>query len=82
MLEQKNKEILNQSSSTKSHKIANERGGVDTELVLVQQKIADQNSEIDNCYKQREELRKDIKELSLEYELLKKENVDISLRLK
>ncbi|KAJ1391057.1 NT-type C2 domain [Sesbania bispinosa] len=81
MLEQKNKEILDLSSNIKSQKITKERDDA-TELDLLRQKIADQNDEIDNCYKQREELSEDIKELTLEYELLKKENVDISLRLK
>lgn len=81
MLEQKNKEILDLSSNIKSQKITKVRDDA-TELDLLRQKIADQNDEIDNCYKQREELSEHIRELTVEYELLKKENVDISLRLK
>lgn len=81
MLEQKNKEILDLSSNRKSQKITKERDN-DTELNVLRQKIADQNSEIENCYKQREELSELIKELTVEYDLLKNENVDISLRLK
>lgn len=81
MLEQKNKEILELSSNLKSQKIAKENDD-DMELDFLRQKIADQNSEMENCYNQREELSENIKELTLEYDLLKKENVDISLRLK
>ncbi|KAG4388272.1 hypothetical protein GLYMA_09G139300v4 [Glycine max] len=72
MLEQKNKELL---ENTKEHDYA-------TELGLLKQKTADQNGEIDNCYKQREELNEHIKELHFECELLKKENLGISLRLR
>ncbi|XP_027363520.1 paramyosin [Abrus precatorius] len=81
MLEQKNKEILDLSTNIKSQKTTKEfDGGI--EFDLLRQKIADQKDEIDNYYKQREELTEHIKELTLEYDLLKKENVDISLRLK
>ncbi|KAL2324526.1 hypothetical protein Fmac_023584 [Flemingia macrophylla] len=81
MLEQKNKEILDLSTNIKSQRTA-KRCDDATELDLLRKKIADQNDEIDNCYKQREELSEQIKDLTSEYDLLKKENVDISLRLK
>ncbi|KAH1139775.1 hypothetical protein GYH30_028914 [Glycine max] len=81
MLEQKNNEILDLSTNTKSQKITKEHDDA-TELDSLRQKIADQDEEIDNYYKQHEELSEQIKELTLEYDLLKKENVDISLRLK
>ncbi|KAG4395071.1 hypothetical protein GLYMA_20G158400v4 [Glycine max] len=81
MLEQKNNEILDLSTNIKSQKITKEHDDA-TELDLLRQKIADQDDEIDNYYKQHEELSEQIKELTLEYDLLKKENVDISLRLK
>ncbi|KAG4397913.1 hypothetical protein GLYMA_10G236100v4 [Glycine max] len=81
MLEQKNNEILDLSTNTKSQKITKEHDDA-TELDRLRQKIADQDEEIDNYYKQHEELSEQIKELTLEYDLLKKENVDISLRLK
>ncbi|KAK8467492.1 hypothetical protein PHAVU_007G069700 [Phaseolus vulgaris] len=81
MLEQKDKEILDLSTNLKSHNTTKERGeGI--EFDLLRQKIADQDDEIDNYCKQREELSEQIQELTLEYDLLKKENVDISLRLK
>ncbi|KAL2334672.1 hypothetical protein Fmac_015885 [Flemingia macrophylla] len=69
MLEQKNKELLENK----------ERDATEFHL---KQKIADQNAEIDIYYKQREELNDHIKELNIECELLKKENLNISLRLK
>ncbi|KAK7380301.1 hypothetical protein VNO78_32809 [Psophocarpus tetragonolobus] len=72
MLEQKNKELLDNS---KKHNDA-------AELDHLKKKIADQNGEIDNYYKQREELTEHIKQLNFECELLKKENLNISLRLK
>ncbi|XP_057424694.1 uncharacterized protein LOC130718196 [Lotus japonicus] len=81
MLEQKNKEILALPTNIKSKKITKEHDDA-TELDLLRQRIADQDGEIDNFCKQREELSEHIKELTWEYELLKKENVDISLRLK
>ncbi|XP_061369541.1 uncharacterized protein LOC133312380 [Gastrolobium bilobum] len=81
MLEEKNKEILDLSTNIKSQKLTKEHGNA-KELDLLQHKIADQNVEIDNYYRQHEELSEHIKELTLEYDLLKKENVDISLRLK
>lgn len=81
MLEEKNKEILDLSTNIKSQKTTREYDDA-TELDLLRRKIADQNDEIDNCYRQHEELSEEIKELNLEYDLLKKENVDISLRLK
>ncbi|RDY12794.1 hypothetical protein CR513_02351, partial [Mucuna pruriens] len=81
MLEQKDKEILDLSTNIKSQKNTKEHDDA-TELDILQQKIADQNDEIDNYYKQRDELSEHINELTLEYDLLKKENVDISLRLK
>ncbi|KAK7279956.1 hypothetical protein RJT34_25018 [Clitoria ternatea] len=82
MLEKKNKEILDLSMNMKSQKTIKKDADDATELDLLRQKIADQNDEIDNYYKQREELSEHIKEITLDYELLKKENVDISLRLK
>ncbi|XP_020205935.1 golgin subfamily A member 6-like protein 22 [Cajanus cajan] len=81
MLEQKNKEILDLSTNKKSQRTSKQYDDA-TELDLLRQKIADQNDEIDNCYKQREELSEQIKDLTSEYDLLKKENVEISLRLK
>ncbi|TKY45167.1 myosin-1 protein [Spatholobus suberectus] len=72
MLEQKNKELLD---NTKEHDDA-------TELGHLKKKIADQNGKIDVYYMQREELNEHIKELDFECELLKKENLNISLRLK
>ncbi|TKY51291.1 spindle pole body protein pcp [Spatholobus suberectus] len=81
MLEEKNKEILDLSTNIKSQKTTKEHDDA-TKLDLLRQKVADQNDEIDNYYQQREELSEQIKELTLEYDLLKKENVDISLRLK
>jgi len=81
LLEQKDKEILDLSTNLKSQTTAKEREeGI--EFDLLRQKIADQDDEIDNYCKQREELSEQVKELTLEYDLLKKENVDISLRLK
>ncbi|XP_028806198.1 golgin subfamily A member 6-like protein 22 isoform X1 [Neltuma alba] len=81
MLEQKNKEISDLSSSRKSRSITNEP--IDTtEVDLLKRKIAELNGEIDTYSKQNEELNKDITELTSEYELLRKENLDISLRLK
>ncbi|KAG2401562.1 uncharacterized protein HKW66_Vig0194020 [Vigna angularis] len=81
MLEQKDKEILDLSTNIKSQKTTKEREeGIEFDLLRL--KIADQDEEIDNYCKQREELSEQIKELTLEYDLLKKENVDISLRLK
>lgn len=71
MLKQ-NKEILD---NTKKHDNA-------TELDLLKQKIAEQDSEMDIYHKQREQLNDHINELTMEYELLKKENLDISLRLR
>ncbi|ESW24281.1 hypothetical protein PHAVU_004G116900 [Phaseolus vulgaris] len=71
MLEHKNKEL---SDNTKEHDDA-------TELGHLKQKIADLNGEIDIYYKQREELNEQIKDLNFECEYLKKENLDISLRL-
>ncbi|QCD94838.1 hypothetical protein DEO72_LG5g2927 [Vigna unguiculata] len=71
MLEHKNKELLDK---TKEHDDA-------TELGHLKQKIADLNGEIDIYYKQRDELNEQIKELNFECENLKKENLDISLRL-
>ncbi|XP_020239866.2 early endosome antigen 1 isoform X2 [Cajanus cajan] len=70
MLEQKNKELLD----NKEHDA--------TELGTLKQKIADQNGQLDIYYKQREELNDHIKELNFECELLKKENLNMSLRLK
>ncbi|KAL5069877.1 hypothetical protein RYX36_020764 [Vicia faba] len=81
MLEQKNKEILDLSSKMKSQKIAKERD-IDTELDVLRQKIAEQNSEIESCVKQREELSTLLKELTLEYDILENENEDISTKLK
>ncbi|KAK4280357.1 hypothetical protein QN277_011989 [Acacia crassicarpa] len=81
MLEQKNKEISDLSSNRKSRNITNET--VDTtEVDRLKKKIDHMNDEIDAYNKQNEELNKDITELTSEYELLKKENLDISLRLK
>ncbi|CAJ1977067.1 unnamed protein product [Sphenostylis stenocarpa] len=81
MLEQKDKEILDLSTNLKSQTTTKERNeGIEFDLLRL--KIADQDDEINNYYKQREELSEQIKELTLEYDLLKKENVDISLRLK
>ncbi|WVZ16022.1 hypothetical protein V8G54_013588 [Vigna mungo] len=71
MLEHKNKELLD---DTKEHDDA-------TELGHLKQKFAELNGEIDICYKQRDELNEQIKELNFECEHLKKENLDISLRL-
>ncbi|MED6219399.1 hypothetical protein PIB30_035514 [Stylosanthes scabra] len=45
-------------------------------------KIADQNREIDTYSKQHDELNKHIEELTSDYKLLKRENLDICLRLK
>ncbi|KAK7391384.1 hypothetical protein VNO78_19800 [Psophocarpus tetragonolobus] len=81
MLEQKNKEILDLSTNIKSQNTTKDHEDA-TQFDLLRQKIADQDDEIDNYYKQRDELSEQIKELTLEYDLLKKENVDISLRLK
>lgn len=81
MLEQKNEEILDLSSKMKSQKIAKERD-IDTELDVLRQKVAEQNSEIESCGKQREELSTLLKELTLEYDILENENEDISTRLK
>ncbi|XP_019427713.1 PREDICTED: putative leucine-rich repeat-containing protein DDB_G0290503 isoform X1 [Lupinus angustifolius] len=81
MLEQKNKEISDLSTNIKSRSINKEHTDA-PELDLLKHKITDQNHELDICYKQHEDLNDEIKELNLEYELLKKENVDISLRLK
>ncbi|XP_027923457.1 paramyosin-like isoform X2 [Vigna unguiculata] len=71
MLEHKNKKLLDK---TKEHDDA-------TELGHLKQKIADLNGEIDIYYKQFDELNEQIKELNFECEHLKKENLDISLRL-
>ncbi|KAE9611306.1 putative transcription factor bZIP family [Lupinus albus] len=81
MLEQRNKEILDLSTNIKSRGINKEHNDA-SELDLLKHKIADQNHELDICYKQHEELNGEIKELSLDYERLKKENMDVSLRLK
>lgn len=81
MLERKNKEISDLSSNRKPRNITNEP--VDNkELDILKKKIDYLNGEIDACNKQNEELNKDIAALSSDYELLKKENLDISLRLK
>ncbi|KAL2967329.1 hypothetical protein AAZX31_16G169700 [Glycine max] len=72
MLEQKNKELLENNKENEDA----------TELDHLKQKIADQNGEIDNYYKQCEELNGHIKELNFECEVLQKENLNISLRLK
>ncbi|KAF7821836.1 MAR-binding filament-like protein 1-1 [Senna tora] len=82
MLEQKNKEILDLSTTnTKSQNITKEDDDT-TEVDQLKQKIEDLNGEIDISNRHNEELNEHIRELSSEYELLKKENLDISLRLK
>ncbi|MED6222807.1 hypothetical protein PIB30_068020 [Stylosanthes scabra] len=81
MLEQKNKEISDLSTNVKSQNITNQRGHA-RELDFLRQKLEDQNGEISMYCKQNEELNEHIKDLTLEYDLLKKENVDITLRLK
>ncbi|MED6200040.1 hypothetical protein PIB30_081394 [Stylosanthes scabra] len=72
MLELKNKEISDQIDKHSDR----------TELDLLRQKIADQNQKIDTYSKQHDELNKHIEELTSDYELLKRENLDICLRLK
>ncbi|CAJ1952758.1 unnamed protein product [Sphenostylis stenocarpa] len=72
MMEHKNKELLD---NNKEHDDA-------TELGHLKQKIADLNGEIDIYYKQREQQTEHIEELNFECELLKKENLNISLRFK
>ncbi|XP_017440438.2 uncharacterized protein LOC108346027 isoform X2 [Vigna angularis] len=71
MLEGKNKELLDNTTENDDA----------TELGHLKQKIAELNGEIDICYKQRDELNEQIKELNFGCERLKKENQDISLRL-
>ncbi|CAL0303392.1 unnamed protein product [Lupinus luteus] len=71
MLEQKNKEILE-----------NTKGEDNTTELNLLKKIADQNSEIDIYHRQCEQLNDHINELTMDYELLKKENMHITLRFK
>ncbi|XP_019449842.1 PREDICTED: myosin-11-like [Lupinus angustifolius] len=71
MLEQKNKEILE-----------NTKGQDNTTELNLLKKIADQNSEIDIYHRQCEQLNDHISELTMKYELLKKENLHITLRFK
>ncbi|KAI4351757.1 hypothetical protein L6164_006079 [Bauhinia variegata] len=80
--EHKNKELL-YLSTNKNFKVGREPDESDaTEVDTLKQKIADLKDEIAINNKPNEELNEHIEELSLEYELLKKENLDVSLRLK
>ncbi|KAL1319349.1 hypothetical protein HN51_071639 [Arachis hypogaea] len=72
VLELKNKEILDQIDKHSDW----------TEIDLLRQKIADQNREIDTYSQQLDELNEHIEVLTSDYELLKRENLDICLRLK
>ncbi|KAK6936858.1 NT-type C2 domain [Dillenia turbinata] len=52
-----------------------------SQMHLLEQKIADLCGEIDECKKEKEMLKVNMKQLALDYELLKQENHDISSNL-
>ncbi|KAB1210705.1 hypothetical protein CJ030_MR6G019904 [Morella rubra] len=74
MLECKNREIADISTT-------NEQTS-SKEVELLKENIGDLNGEIDFYKKLKEELDMHMKQLTLDYELLKQENHDISLKLK
>ncbi|KAG2711301.1 hypothetical protein I3760_04G070800 [Carya illinoinensis] len=87
MLERKNREIRDLSSSKMNgdknstlEELAKEHDNSE-EVDLLKQNIRDLNGEIEFYKKHKEELDMHMKQLVLDYELLKQENHDISLKL-
>ena len=87
MVEIKNREISDISTSEmngdKNPETLEELGKEhnDSEVDLLKDNIRDLNGEIDFYKKHKEELDMQMKQLTLDYELLKRENHDISLKL-